>query len=83
MWFSGCLKPTAHIVPEQPLSRHLLKRRAGAAVVGERVDGDAAARGEFAEHLDVFRIHQCNQIFHDDVHAVFVEVAMVAEAEQV
>ena len=72
-----------HIVPEQPFARHLLKRRACASVIGERVDGDAAARGEFAEHFDVFRIHQPNQILHDDVHAVFVEIAVVAEAEQI
>ena len=33
------------------------------------------------KNFDVFRIHQGNQVFHDDVDAVFMEIAVVAEAE--
>ena len=57
--------------------------RIGATVVGVRVDADAAARGEQARHLDVLRVHEADEVFHDDVHAVFVEVAVVAETKQV
>ena len=53
------------------------------AVIGKRMNGDAAARCEFAKNFDVFRIHQGNQVFHDDVDAVFMEIAVVAEAEEV
>ena len=28
---------------------------------------------EFAPYLDVFRVHQADQVLHDDVHAVLVE----------
>jgi len=56
---------------------------ARSAVVAVWVDGNAAARGEFAPNLDVFRIHQVNQIFHYDVHAILVEITMIAEAEKI
>ena len=47
------------------------------------MNGDAAARCELAEYFDVFRIHQGNEVFHDDVDAVFMKIAVVAEAEEV
>ena len=50
-----------------------------AAIVGEGVDADAATRGEDARHLDIFRVHEADEVLHDDVDAVFVEVAVVAE----
>jgi len=55
----------------------------GIAVVGEGLDGDAATGFEQSDDLQIFRIHQFDQVFHNDVHAVFVEVAMIAEAEKV
>ena len=33
--------------------------------------------------FDVFWIHQFDEVLHDDVDTVFVEVAVVSEAEQV
>ena len=57
------------------------KRGTSFAVSGKGMNGDAATRCEFAENFDVFRIHQGNQVFHDDVDAVFMEIAVVAEAE--
>ena len=67
----------------QTLECNLFPAGAGLAVVAVRVDGDAAARGELAPDLDVLRIHERDEVLHDDVHAVLVEVAVVAEAEQV
>ena len=52
-------------------------------VVGVGVDADAATRGEDACDLDVLGIHETDEVFHDDVDAVFVEVAMIAEGEEV
>ena len=51
--------------------------------VGKRVYGYASARSEDAFNLDVARIHQADEVFHNDVHAVLVKVAVVAETEQV
>ena len=55
----------------------------GLAIVGVRPDADASARSENASHFDVFRVHQLYEVFHDDVDTVLVEVAVVAEAEQI
>ena len=55
----------------------------GVGIVGEGVDADAAARGEDARYLKVLRGHQFDQVFHDDVDTIFVEIAVVAEREEV
>ena len=52
-------------------------------IVGEGFDGDTAAGIEQADDLKILGIHQLDQIFHDDVDAVLVKVAMVAEAEEI
>ena len=67
----------------QPLESNGLPRGAGLAVVAVGVDGNAAPRGEFAPNLDVFGVHEADEILHDDVHAVLVEIPVVAKAEQV
>ena len=36
-----------------------------------------------ARHLNIFRIHQLNQIFHDDIHAIFMKIAMITETKQI
>ena len=55
----------------------------GIAPVGKRQDGDAAAWIEVADDLDILGIHEGNQILHDDVDAILMKVAVVAEAEQI
>ena len=51
------------------------------AIVGVGIDADAATRREEAGYLYVFGLHQFDEILHDDVHAVFMKVAMVAKRE--
>ena len=68
---------------QQSVVGHLLVLRAGAAVVSVGVDADAAAGGEDAGDFDVAGIHEADEVFHDDVDAVLVEVAVVAEGEEV
>ncbi len=53
------------------------------AVVGERLDGDSPTGIEQADDLQILGIHQLDEVLHDDVHAVLVEVAVVAETEEV
>ena len=55
----------------------------GVAVVGEGLDGDAATGVEQADDLQIFGIHQLDEVLHDDVDAVLMEVAVVTEAEEV
>ena len=52
-------------------------------VVGERIDANSAAGHEIAGDLKVFGIHEFDQIFHDDVHAILMKIAVVAEGEEV
>ena len=53
-------------------------------VFGARIlDADAAARGKDARHFDIFRVHQLDKVFHDDVDTVFMEGSVAAEAEEV
>ena len=46
-----------HVVAKQALFGHLGVFAVGAAVIAVRIDGEAAAWGEFAPHFDVARIH--------------------------
>lgn len=53
------------------------------ATAGKGVDADAAAGHEASFHLDVARIHQRPEIVEDYVYAVLVEIAMIAEREEI
>ena len=66
---------------QEALFHHVLML--GITIVGEGFDGDAATRIEQADDLQIFGIHQLDQILHNDVDTVLVEVAMVAEAEEI
>ena len=67
----------------QAVFGELFKLCAGAAVVSIGEDADAAARGEEAGHFDVFRVHEADEVLHDDIDTILVEVAVVAEGEEV
>lgn len=49
----------------------------------EWIDADSSARHEDAPHFDVARIHQFPKVVEDYVHAVFMEVSVVAERKQI
>ena len=66
---------------QEALFHHVLML--SVTVVGEGLDGDAATRIEQADDLKIFWIHKFDQVLHDDVNAVLVEIAMVAEAEEI
>ena len=57
----------------------LFPARVRTAVVGVGMDGDASARREFAPDLDILRIHELDEVLHDSVHAILVEIAVIAE----
>ena len=70
-------------MPEQAVFGQLFPLGAGTAVIGVGIDGDASAGRKEARHLQILGIHQFHQVFHDGVHAVFVEISVVAETEQI
>ena len=80
MWLTN---KRLHIVMAEALPRQLFELGAWTAIVGIRMDGDAAAWCEDARHLDVAWIHELDEVLHNDVDAVLVEVAVVAEGEEV
>lgn len=57
--------------------------RSGTAVVGIGIDADAASGGEESGHFDVFGVHEADEVLHDDIDDVLVEIAVVAEAHEV
>ena len=52
-------------------------------IVGIRIDADATTWCEITRNFDIFRIHQLDKIFHNDVHTIFMEITMIAETKQV
>ena len=61
----------------------LLIFRARPPIVGIRIDADATARREQPRDLDILGIHELDEILHDDVDTILMEVAVVAEGEEI
>jgi hypothetical protein len=57
--------------------------RAFLSVIAERIDGYAAARQKLSPNFHVFWVHQRNEVFHNNVDAILVEIAVISEAEQI
>ena len=53
------------------------------AMVGEGVNGYTPARREYTFDLNVAWLHKPDEVFHYDVHAVLMKVAVIAEREQI
>ena len=67
----------------ESLLRQLLILGAWLAIIGIRPNADATTRSKYSCYLDVLRLHQLDEILHDDVDTVLMEVAMVAETEEI
>ena len=65
------------------IPRHLLPTRPGLAVIAIWIDRDPAPGKETPQYLDIFRIEQSDDVLHNDIHAVFVEIPMIAERKKV
>jgi hypothetical protein len=53
------------------------------SVVGERIDTDASSGHKIAGYFEVFGIHETNQVLHDDIHTILMEVTVVSEGEKI
>ena len=62
---------------------HLFELRSRTAIIGIRINRNTATWSKDTRNLDIFGIHQFYQIFHDDVHTVFMKCTMITEAEQI
>ena len=71
------------IMLPQPVCSKFFPLSSFHAVIAVGVDGEAAAGEEFAPDFDVPGMEEVDQVVHDDIYAVFMEVAVIAEAEEV
>ena len=70
-----------HVVEMKALFCRLFPLCTRLAVVCVWIDGQTTAWCKLAPYLDVFRIHQLDEVFHDDIDAVLVKVPVIAEAK--
>lgn len=76
-----CYALRLHVVKMKALFCSLFPLCTRLAVVCVWIDGQTTARRKLAPYLDVLRIHQLDEIFHDDVDAVLVKVPVIAETK--
>ena len=76
-----CYALRLHVVKMKALFCRLFPLCTRLAIVCVRIDGQTTARRKLTPHLDVFRIHQLDEVFHDDIDAIFVEIPMVTETK--
>ena len=78
-----CYALRLHIMEMKALFSSLFPLCTRLAVVCVWVDRQTTARRKLAPYLDVLRIHQLDEVFHNDVNAVLVKVPVIAEAKEV
>ena len=71
------------VVVSKSVNCYLLPHCTLFAVVAVGVYGNSSAGGKLSPYLNIFGIHKLDKVFHDDVHAVLVEVPVVAEAVEI
>ena len=76
-----CYALRLHVVEMKALFCRLFPLCTRLAVVCVWIDGQTTTRRKLAPYLDVLRIHQLDEIFHDDVDAVLVKVPVIAETK--
>ena len=76
-----CYALRLHVVEMKALFCRLFPLCTRLAIVCVWIDRQTTARRKLSPYLDVLRIHQLDEVFHDDVDAVLVKVPMVTETK--
>ena len=76
-----CYALRLHVVEMKALFCSLFPLCTRLAVVCIWIDGQTTARRKLSPYLDVLRIHQLDEIFHDDVDAVLVKVPVITKTK--
>ena len=76
-----CYALRLHVVEMKALFGSLFPLGTRLAIICVWIDGQTTARRKLSPYLDVLRIHQLDEIFHDDVDAVLVKVPVIAETK--
>ena len=70
-------------VRDKSLFGSLLILRTLTTIVSVRIDTDSPTRSEDSCHLNILRIHEFNEVLHDSIHTVFMEITMITEAKKI
>ena len=70
-------------VRSEPLLCQSLVFGAGTSIIGIRINGYTSTGSEKSRDLYIFRIHECDEILHYDIDAIFVKISVVTEAEKI
>ena len=76
-----CYALRLHIMEMKPLFCRLFPLGTRLAIVCVWIDGQTTARRKLAPYLDILRIHQLDEVFHNDVNAILVKVPVIAETK--
>ena len=76
-----CYALRLHVVEMKALFGSLFPLCTRLAIVCIWIDAQTTARRKLAPYFDVFRIHQLNQILHDNINAVLMKVPVIAETK--
>ena len=72
-----------HIVVKKTVAGEIFPFRTGNAVIAVRINGKTAAGKEFAPYFYIAGTEQTNQVGHNHIDAVFVEITVIPIAEKV
>ena len=64
---------------EKPVFGYLFPLGAGLAVIAVWIDRYSAAGRKLAPDFNIFGIHKLYKILHDDIHAILMEITVIAE----
>ena len=68
---------------EKALLSQLLVLGSRTSVIGVWIDADATTRSKQSDNLDILGVHQSDEVLHNSVDAVLMEVTMIAEREKI
>lgn len=76
-----CYALRLHVVEMKALFCSFFPLCTRLAIVCIWIDGQTTAWRKLTPYLDVLWIHQLDEVFHDDIDAIFVKVPMVTETK--
>ena len=67
----------------EPMLCKLLVFCSRTTIVSIWIYANTTTWGEDTRHLYIFRIHEADKVFHDDIDTILVEITMITEREEI
>ena len=67
----------------QTMFRHLFELCSRTTVISIRINGNTTTWSKDSGYFNVFGIHQLYQIFHYNIHTIFMKGSMITETEKI